>query len=79
MDLIDVYPSNRHLQICQKSVTSFFVLQCYNVLLVILCTAYGYMTRNVRSDFQETKYISFTMFIIFIVWSTGLFISSAVM
>ena len=50
-----------------------------NYLLVILCTAYGYMTRNVRSDFQETKYISFTMFIIVIVWSTGLFISSAVM
>ena len=32
--LIDIYPAKRHLRI--------------NVLLVILCTAYGYMTRNVR-------------------------------
>ena len=77
--MIDVYPRNRHLQICQQSVTSFFALQWYNFLLVILCTAYGYMTRHVRSDYQETKYISFAMFTVFLIWSTGLFIITVVM
>mgnify|MGYP002052281402 FL=1 len=73
-----MYPSNRHLQICHQSVTSFFALQWYNFLLVILCTTYGYMTRKVRSDYRETRYISFAMFTVFLIWSTGFFIVAAV-
>ena len=46
--LVDVYPSYRHIRVCEVKITEFFGIQAYNVLLVILCTAYGYMTRNVR-------------------------------
>ena len=74
-----MYPSYRHIQICHQSIASFFGLQLYNFLLVILCTAYGYMTRNVRSDFQETRYICFAMFIVCVIWSTGLFVLTTVM
>ena len=74
-----MYPSYRHLQICHQSIASFFGLQWYNFLLVILCTMYGYMTRNVRSDFRETMYISFAMLVVCVIWSTGLFVITAVM
>ena len=46
--LVDIYPATRHLRICEYKITEFFGIQAFNVLLVILCTAYGYMTRNVR-------------------------------
>ena len=46
--LLDIYPSNRHIQICNISVAEMFGIQAFNILLVIFCTAYGYMTRHVR-------------------------------
>jgi len=78
-DLIDVYPNSRHIQICNINLTEFFGVQAYNFILVIMCTVYGYMTRHVRSDFNETKYISFAMFTVCLVWMSGLFIIVAVM
>merc|ERR1719245_639825 len=64
--------------VIKASPPSFF-LQWYNFLLVILCTAYGYMTRKVRSDYRETRYISSAMFTVFLIWSTGLFIVAVVL
>lgn len=78
-NLIDVYPNKRHIQICNINLTEFFGVQGYNFILVIMCTVYGYMTRHVRSDFNETKYISFAMFTVCLVWMSGLFIIVAVM
>jgi len=78
-DLIDVYPNSRHIQICNINLTEFFGVQAYNFIVVIMCTVYGYMTRHVRSDFNETKYISFAMFTVCLVWMSGLFIIVAVM
>jgi len=78
-DLVDVYPNSRHIQICNINLKEFFGVQSYNFILVIMCTVYGYMTRHVRSDFNETKYISFAMFTVCLVWMSGLFIIVAVM
>ena len=77
--LLDVYPFNRHIRICSVNVTEFFWIQSFNFFLVGLCTVYGYMTRHVRSDFNETKYISFAMFSVCLIWATGSFIITAVM
>eukprot|EP00092_Neocalanus_flemingeri_P024712 GFUD01026801.1.p1 GENE.GFUD01026801.1~~GFUD01026801.1.p1 ORF type:complete len:923 (-),score=169.35 GFUD01026801.1:112-2880(-) len=75
----DIYPNNRHIQICNIGLTEFFGVQGYNLFLVFMCTVYGYMTRHVRSDFNETKYISFAMFTVCLIWTSGLFIIAAVM
>jgi len=67
--LLDIYPShNRHIRVCNINVVDFFGIQIFNFLLVAMCTVYGFMTRHVRSDFNETKYISFAMFTVCLIW-----------
>ncbi|GIX87837.1 hypothetical protein CDAR_82951 [Caerostris darwini] len=40
----------------------------YNMVLLILCTVYAYKTRNIPENFNETKWISFTMYSSCIIW-----------
>ncbi|XP_034432380.1 metabotropic glutamate receptor 1b isoform X3 [Hippoglossus hippoglossus] len=63
------YPSIREVfLICN---TSNFVVVAplgYNGLLIMSCTYYAFKTRNVPANFNEAKYIAFTMYTTCIIW-----------
>lgn len=40
----------------------------YNMILIVLCTVYAFKTRKIPSNFNEAKYIGFTMYSTCIVW-----------
>lgn len=40
----------------------------YNITLIILCTLYAFKTRKIPENFNEAKYIGFTMYSTSIVW-----------
>lgn len=40
----------------------------YDVLLVILCTVYAFKTRKCPENFNEAKFIGFTMYTTCIIW-----------
>lgn len=40
----------------------------YNMVLIILCTVYAFKTRKIPENFNEAKYIAFTMYSTCIVW-----------
>jgi len=75
--LLDEYPADRHIRICSASINEFILIQTFNLVLIVLCTVYGYMTRHVRSDFNETKYISISMFTVTLIWLCAVFIIMA--
>lgn len=40
----------------------------FNMLLIVLCTVYAFKTRKIPENFNETKYIGFTMYATCIIW-----------
>ncbi|XP_066284386.1 metabotropic glutamate receptor 8-like [Branchiostoma lanceolatum] len=56
------------LRRCNVSDTSLVISLAYNMLLVVLCTVYAFMTRNIPSSYNESKYIAFSMYTTCIVW-----------
>lgn len=57
-----------YVSICGFDGTSVILALFYNMILIILCTYYAYKTRNIPENFNESKYISFTMYASCIVW-----------
>ena len=53
---------------CGISSTATFVSLIYNMILILLCTMYAFKTRKIPDNFNETKYIVFTMYSTCIVW-----------
>jgi metabotropic glutamate receptor 6/7/8 len=53
---------------CGISSASMGVSLVYNKLLIILCTTYAFKTRKIPENFNEAKYIGFTMYSTCIVW-----------
>ncbi|XP_030855903.1 metabotropic glutamate receptor 7 [Strongylocentrotus purpuratus] len=64
------YPS-RSKVILDCSVTDFAtsLSLAYAMLLVLLCTLYAFMTRKMPENFNEAKFIAFTMYTTCIMWS----------
>ncbi|XP_074594692.1 metabotropic glutamate receptor 8-like isoform X2 [Brevipalpus obovatus] len=56
------------VQQCGISATAIAVSLIYNMILVILCTMYAFKTRKIPDNFNEAKYIVFTMYSTCIVW-----------
>ncbi|KFM79257.1 Metabotropic glutamate receptor 3, partial [Stegodyphus mimosarum] len=54
--------------VCNYDGISVILGLSYNMVLIILCTVYAYKTRNIPENFNESKYISFTMYSSCIVW-----------
>eukprot|EP00092_Neocalanus_flemingeri_P011699 GFUD01012615.1.p1 GENE.GFUD01012615.1~~GFUD01012615.1.p1 ORF type:complete len:913 (+),score=187.69 GFUD01012615.1:372-2741(+) len=73
-DLTDIYPNNRHIRVCIADLNKYFSLHIFNFFLIFCCTLYGYLVRNVPSEYNETKFISFAMFTVCITMSAGMFI-----
>lgn len=53
---------------CRDMHFSITVSLVYNMMLVVLCTVYAFKTRNIPENFNEAKYIAFTMYSSCIVW-----------
>lgn len=53
---------------CKVSTFSLMMSLIYNITLIILCTLYAFKTRKIPENFNEAKYIGFTMYSTSIVW-----------
>ncbi|TSL47638.1 Metabotropic glutamate receptor 1 [Bagarius yarrelli] len=66
---IKSYPSTREaFLICNTSNLGVVAPLGYNGLLILSCTYYAFKTRNVPANFNEAKYIAFTMYTTCIIW-----------
>uniref|UniRef100_A0A0F8AFS7 Metabotropic glutamate receptor 5 n=1 Tax=Larimichthys crocea TaxID=215358 RepID=A0A0F8AFS7_LARCR len=66
---IKSYPSIREVfLICNTSNVGVVAPLGYNGLLIMSCTYYAFKTRNVPANFNEAKYIAFTMYTTCIIW-----------
>ncbi|XP_019952962.2 glutamate receptor, metabotropic 5a [Paralichthys olivaceus] len=63
------YPSIREVHlICNLTTLGVVGPLGYNGLLILSCTFYAFKTRNVPANFNEAKYIAFTMYTTCIIW-----------
>jgi metabotropic glutamate receptor 2/3 len=46
---------------CRMEDSSFLLSQVFNVLLIVICTVYAVKTRKIPENFNESKFIGFTM------------------
>uniref|UniRef100_A0A7N6AV45 Metabotropic glutamate receptor 5 n=1 Tax=Anabas testudineus TaxID=64144 RepID=A0A7N6AV45_ANATE len=67
--VIHDYPSIREVHlICNLTTLGVVAPLGYNGLLILSCTFYAFKTRNVPANFNEAKYIAFTMYTTCIIW-----------
>jgi hypothetical protein len=65
-----VYPSRAQAVLtCTIADHLFLVSLAYDALLITLCTIYAVKTRQVPENFNETKFIGFTMYTTSIIWA----------
>ena len=58
-----------HQLVCEDAVHAWYMVGfTYPILLVIVCTFYAFLTRNIPEAFNESKYIGFTMYTTCIIW-----------
>ena len=63
------YPQRNKAQIqCYYSVLTVLGPLGYNMLLVALCTFYAIRTRNLPENFNEAKFIGFSMYTTCVIW-----------
>ncbi|XP_028814404.1 metabotropic glutamate receptor 3 [Denticeps clupeoides] len=53
---------------CNVRDSSMLLSLAYDVLLVVLCTVYAFKTRKCPENFNEAKFIGFTMYTTCIIW-----------
>ncbi|CAL1570275.1 unnamed protein product [Knipowitschia caucasica] len=67
--VIHDHPSIRQVNlICNTTNLGVVAPLGYNGLLILSCTFYAFKTRNVPANFNEAKYIAFTMYTTCIIW-----------
>ena len=54
--------------ICAISDKDFLLSQIYNFVLIIVCTYYAFKTRRSPMNFNEAKYIAFSMYCTCVLW-----------
>jgi hypothetical protein len=66
----DVAEDKRHLVIlkCRVKDSSTMFSLAYNIFLIATCTAYAFKTRKIPENFNESKFIGFTMYTTCIIW-----------
>ncbi|BFZ08858.1 hypothetical protein BsWGS_11897 [Bradybaena similaris] len=65
------YPDSREpvvIKKCKSDDISFLVSLVYNMLLIIICTVYAVKTRKIPENFNESKFIGFSMYTTCIIW-----------
>lgn len=53
---------------CNIQNMSFFISQLYNAILIMISTIFAFKTRKIPANFNESKYIGFTMYTTCIIW-----------
>uniref|UniRef100_A0A1B0BVC9 G-protein coupled receptors family 3 profile domain-containing protein n=1 Tax=Glossina palpalis gambiensis TaxID=67801 RepID=A0A1B0BVC9_9MUSC len=53
---------------CKMQDNSFLISQIYNMILITVCTLYAIKTRKIPENFNESKFIGFTMYTTCIIW-----------
>nr|XP_027198972.1 metabotropic glutamate receptor 3-like [Dermatophagoides pteronyssinus] len=68
--VIHFYPTREDNKlICQASINAgYFVAFMYPIFLIVVCTVYAVITRNIPEAFNESKFIGFTMYTTCIIW-----------
>ena len=65
----EVYPTRLAAVLtCGTSNVNMMISLGYNMVLILLCTVYAFKTRKIPENFNEAKYIGFTMYSTCIVW-----------
>jgi len=64
----DYNDAKRVILQCRTSDLELGISLAYIVFLVILCTIYAIKTRKIPENFNEAKFIGFTMYSICIIW-----------
>ena len=54
--------------ICRTSSVEYLLSISYNVLLMLLCTFYGFRTRKLPANFNEAKEVGWTMYATCVLW-----------
>lgn len=68
-DIREIYPYPLTAVLtCRVSTFALIMSLVYNMILIILCTWYAFKTRKIPENFNEAKYIGFTMYSTCIVW-----------
>ncbi|KAJ8026655.1 Metabotropic glutamate receptor 1 [Holothuria leucospilota] len=68
-EAVTVYPTfNTARLICKSSTRAMVGPLGYDAFLVGMCTVYAFKTRNLPENFNEAKYIAFTMYTTCVVW-----------
>lgn len=63
------YPDREQVILkCNIQDMSFLFSQLYNMLLIAICTVYAIKTRKIPENFNESKFIGFTMYTTCIIW-----------
>ncbi|XP_067129619.1 metabotropic glutamate receptor [Centruroides vittatus] len=66
-----VSPNDRRDEVilkCKIEDSSFLVSLLYNMVLITTCTIYAVITRKIPENFNESKFIGFTMYTTCIIW-----------
>ncbi|KFM79254.1 Metabotropic glutamate receptor, partial [Stegodyphus mimosarum] len=65
------YPDGKRNQVilkCSIRDSSFLLSLIYNMILITVCTVYAVKTRKIPENFNESKFIGFTMYTTCIIW-----------
>lgn len=63
------YPNRKEVILkCNIQDMSFLFSQLYNMILITICTVYAVKTRKIPENFNESKFIGFTMYTTCIIW-----------
>lgn len=62
------YTSTTELKCSESPFIGLSITLAYNCLLLVITTYFAYRTRNVPQNFNETMFISFTMYTLCILW-----------
>lgn len=53
---------------CRVKGKSFILSLVYNMILITTCTIYAVKTRKIPENFNESKFIGFTMYTTIVIW-----------
>lgn len=53
---------------CRAKGKSFIISLVYNMILITTCTVYAVKTRKIPENFNESKFIGFTMYTTIVIW-----------
>ncbi|ESO85155.1 hypothetical protein LOTGIDRAFT_130755 [Lottia gigantea] len=68
-DTVQHYDQNDYIVLkCKSSQIATVISLFYNIFIIVLCTVYAFKTRKIPQNFNEAKYIAFTMYSTCIVW-----------